>query len=371
MKLRRWVIIGLACLCVVAALATFKVMQIKAAIAFGESFPEPIEAVELAVVEQVSWQPRVSVTAEIVAIQDVELSNELAGRVVEVGFEPGATVAAGQLLVQFDTSEERARLEAAKAQAELARLVLNRNKKLLKTGAAAKEALDQAVAQRNAALAEEHALEAIIAKKTLRAPFAAEAGLHDLEAGQYLDAATVITRLVGSGQAVWLDFTLPQQQANLKKGDVVQVAAPGLRKQAIEATVIARDAWVNRQSRNMRYRALIAAASDLRPGTIVTVEVPTGPAQSVARLPETAVRYDSFGASVYVLEPAESDAPAVERASRRSVTLGPQENRTVIIVSGLKAGERVAANGSFKLRDGVLVSAKESVAAVQQRSAVD
>lgn len=366
MKLRRWVIIGLVCLCVTAALATFKVMQIRTAIAFAESFPEPVEAVELAVVEQISWRPTVSATAEVVALQDVELSNELAGRIVEIGFEPGATVAAEQLLVRLDTSEERARLEAAQAQAELARLVLARNKKLLKTGAAAKEAYDQAVAQRNAALAEERALRAIIAKKTLRAPFAAEAGLHELEVGQYLDAATVITRLVGTGEDVWLDFTLPQQQAKLSKGDVVTAVAPGLLAQAVEAIVIASDAWVDRQSRNMRYRALITEVNNLNPGTIVTVTVPTDQAQTVARLPATAVRYDSFGASVYVLTPAEPDAPAAERASRRAVTLGPQQNESVLIVSGLQAGERVAANGAFKLRDGVLVNAKEPVAALQK-----
>ncbi|MGI9285535.1 MAG: efflux RND transporter periplasmic adaptor subunit [Pseudomonadales bacterium] len=300
MKLRRWVIIGLVCFCVTAALAAFKVMQIRAAIAFAESFPEPVEAVELAVVEQVSWRPNVSATAEVVAPRDVELSNELAGRIVEVGFEPGATVAASQLLVRFDTSEERARLEAAQAQAELARLVLARNKKLLKTGAAAKEAYDQAVAQRNAALAEERALRAIIAKKTLRASFAAEAGLHQLAVGQYLDAATVITRLVGTGEDIWLDFTLPQQQARLSKGDVVKAVAPGLLDRAIEATIIARDAWVDKQSRNVRYRALATEITNLNPGTIVNVSVPMGQTQTVARLPATAVRYDSFGASVYV-----------------------------------------------------------------------
>ncbi len=368
MKLRRWVMLGLACLCIVAALATFKVMQIRAAIAFGESFPETVEAVELAVVEQVQWRPSVSVTAEIVAPQDVELSNELAGRVVEVGFKPGDSVDAGQLLVRFDTSEERARLEAATAQAELARLVLDRNKKLLKTGSAAKESYDQAVAQRNAALAEERALQAVIAKKTLRAPFAAAAGLHELEAGQYLDAATVITRLVGTDKGVWLDFTLPQQKANLEKGKIVQVVAPGLLQQPIDATIIARNAWVDRQSRNVRYRALITAAGALSPGAIVTVNVPTGPPRRVLRVPETAVRYDSFGASVYVLEPAEPDAAAKERVSRRAVTLGPQENKTVIIISGLEADERIAANGSFKLRDGVLVSAKVPVAVVQSPS---
>lgn len=371
MKLRRWVIIGVVCLCVVAALATFKVMQIRAAIAFGESFPETVEAVELAIVEQIEWRPSVSATAEIVALKDVELSNELAGRVVEVGFKPGASVVAGQLLVRFDTSEERARLEAARAQAELARLVLERNQKLLKTGSAAKESYDQAAAQRNATLAEERALQAVIAKKTLRAPFAAVAGLHELEAGQYLDAATVITRLVGTDKGVWLDFTLPQQQARLKTGDVVEAVAPGLLVQPVAATIIARNAWVDRQSRNVRYRALITEADALSPGTLVTVNVPTGPIRSVARVPETAVRYDSFGASVYVLEPAEPDAPAKERASRRAVTLGPQEKKTVIIVSGVKAGERVAANGAFKLRDGVLVAAKEPVAVVQRPAAAE
>lgn len=366
MILRRWVILGLACFCVTAILAAYKVMQIRAAIAFGESFPEPVETVEVAVAQQVLWQPTVSATAEIVAQQDVALSNELPGRIVEVGFEPGARVAAGQLLVRFDTSEEQARLEAAKAQAELARLVLARNKKLLKTGAAAREAYDQALAQRNAALAEERAQRAIIAKKTLRAPFAAETGLHELAVGQYLDAATVITRLVGTGQAVWLDFTLPQQQARLKKGGIVQVFAPGLLDKPVEATVIARDAWVDAQSRNVRYRAVIDRAGELQPGAIVTVSVPFGEPRTVVRIPATAVRYDSFGASVFVLVADKADDSATERASRRGVTLGPQENKTMIVTAGLQPGERVAANGSFKLRDGVLVGAKQPVAGSQK-----
>ncbi|MGI9296245.1 MAG: efflux RND transporter periplasmic adaptor subunit, partial [Pseudomonadales bacterium] len=165
---------------------------------------------------------------------------------------------------------------------------------------------------------------------------------------------------------VWLDFTLPQQQARLGKGDVVKAIAPGLLDQPIEATIIARDAWVDRQSRNVRYRALITEVTNLNPGTIVTVTVPMGQEQTVARLPATAVRYDSFGASVYVLTPAEPDASAVEGDSRRTVKFGPQENQSVIIISGLQVGERVAANGAFKLRDGALVSAKEPVAAVQK-----
>jgi membrane fusion protein (multidrug efflux system) len=118
-------------------LGYLKFAQIQAAIAFAETFPEPMETVELFSVREEVWQPTTSVTAETVAIHAIEVSTELAGRIVEVGFAPGATVRAGQLLVRLDTSEERAELAAARADARLATLALARNRKLIASGAAA------------------------------------------------------------------------------------------------------------------------------------------------------------------------------------------------------------------------------------------
>jgi membrane fusion protein (multidrug efflux system) len=259
--------------------------------------------------------------------------------------------------VRLDTREEQAQLAAAKADAELAQLDLDRNQKLASRGVASQEARDQAQAQRNSAVAQEERLQAVIDKKIIRAPFDGTAGIYSLEVGEYLQANTLITRLVGKQQQIWLEFNLPQQQLDLQLGDSINVQPQAATDKPIAASIIAKDTRVNPRSGNLRYRA-IADNPDGRlfPGTVVTVSVPAAEPQTVTRVPMTAVRYDAFGANVYVLEPAEPGAAAEFRALRRVVTLGPESGQMVVIKSGLHAGEKVAGNGAFKLREGILVN---------------
>jgi membrane fusion protein (multidrug efflux system) len=356
---RVWLRVVTVCVLVAGALAYFKYHQIQAAIAFGKSFPEPVEAVEVFVARTETWQPTTTVTGEVLALRTVDLSNELPGAIVEVNFAPGAEVAAGQVLVRLDTREEQAQLEAAAAEAELARLDYSRNQRLMASGAAAEEARDRTRARFDAAQATVRRLQAIIDKKTLRAPFAARTGLHQLEPGQYLDKGTVVTRLIGTGTELWIDFTLPQNQLQLELGDPVQVRqTDGGPSQ--QATIVARDAFVTETSRNVRFRALCDNARlGLVPGSLVTVEVPLGAPRTGTVVPITAVRRDAFGARVFVLHPAEEGARAPDRAEQRTVTPGPQRGELLVIAAGLRAGERVAANGAFKLREGVLVRGAE------------
>jgi membrane fusion protein (multidrug efflux system) len=332
-----------------------KYSQIRAAMAFAAAYPEQVVAVESALAFEGLWQPETSVTAEVVATRSVTLSNELAGTIAAVGFISGAPVKAGDVLVLLDTSEEQAQLAAARAEAEIARLELSRNQKLIVSGAAAEESRDQAKARHDAAVAAVNRLLAVIEKKTLRAPFDATTGLHQLEAGQYLDKGSVITRLIGLGESVWIDFTLPQQQALIAIGERVRVTAPGATG-TVEAEVIARDAFVNERSRNISVRALVNDPDGLLlPGSLVKVAVPVSGAQIATLVPLTAVRRSA---------PAEESARAPYRASQRPVVLGPQQGDLVIIVSGLKPGELVATDGAFKLREGVLVNPVSDTAGV-------
>jgi membrane fusion protein (multidrug efflux system) len=352
---RSWLVVIGACLAVAALLGYYKYAQIQAAIAFAAAYPEPVVAVESVLASEESWRPTSAATAQVVARRAVTLSNELPGAIAAVGFQSGERVHKGQVLVLLDTSEERAQLAAARADAEIARLELARNEKLIRSGAAAEEARDQARARHDAAVAAVNRLLAVIEKKTLRAPFDATTGLHELEVGQYLDKGAVITRLIGIDDSVWVDFTLPQQQATLQVGERVRVTAPAV-DGPIEAEVIARDAFVNERSRNVRMRALATGAGEvLLPGSLVTVEVPMAGEQTATLVPITAVRRNSFGASVFVLAPAEEGARGEYRAALRPVTLGPQRGDRIIIAEGLAPGERVASEGAFKLRDGALV----------------
>jgi len=357
MKWRRWLTVLVACVAITGALGYYKYSQIRAAMAAGAAYPEPVEAVELYVARQEIWQPTTRVTAQVVAPRLVDLRAELGGRIERIGFEPGAAVSAGQLLVALDVSEERAQRDAARADVELARLDYERNQKLIRTGAAAEAARDRAQAAFEAARAAVDRLEAIIAKKTLRAPFDGRAGLHGLEPGQFLDAGDLVVRLVGADDRVWVDFTLPQTQALEIAGDRVTLYAGA--GAPIEAEIIAREAVIDEQSRQLGFRAEVREPPPrLLPGSLITAEVPVGGSRNAVLVPQTAVRHDLFGTAVFLLEPAEEGASAPERARRREVTLGPRRDGLVVVTDGLRPGDRLAANGSFKLRSGSLVRAQ-------------
>ena len=360
MNTRRWLLTLTACALVFAALASYKVMQIRAAIAFGNSFPEPSETVEAVTVDSSKVQNYNHTIGVIVAPQSIVLRNEVAGRVSMVNFESGALVKQGAILLQFDISEEAARLKAAKAQAELAKLDLQRIKKLKNSNTVSEERYDQARAQYDIATAEVNSLQAIIDKRTLRAPFDARAGLHEFEVGDYLQSNTLITTLVGINDYTWVDFSLPHKQADIGLNTEVVVTTAMHPDKALTAIVVAKDSVISANSRSLRFRARLAGSSGIPPNAAVNVSVPVGEAQLRALVPTTAVRRDGLGDFVYVLEPnREVDAPEGSfRARRQSVAVGVPSEQAVAILKGLSEGDLIAANGAFKLRSGLLVDEK-------------
>lgn len=373
MRWLSWLGVVVVCGCITAALGFYKYNEIQAAIAMGKAFPEPAEAVERYVVREQTRHPSVSVTGEIVATQSATLQNELKGRIVHVGFAPGVVVDAGRILLQLDVSQEQAQLAEARADQKIAQLALDRSVRLVKNGAGSIENRDQARAQFDSARARVSALAALIDKKTLRAPFDAITSLHQLEVGQYLDAGTEITMLVGVADHVWVDFALPQNSAQIDIGSSVGVTYGELKK-PIAATVIARDASVNVRSRNLRLRAkLVSDRLALLPGMLVRVSVPLGTTEAVTVVPATAVRRDALGASVYLLEKVEEAGQSKTRARRHKVELAKvsdadQGADLIVIRNGLRSGDQIAAVGAFKLRDGSLVIPSEPNEAVQERS---
>jgi membrane fusion protein (multidrug efflux system) len=357
MSVRRWSITVTACLLLVIALAGFKYLQIRKLIAFAESFPEPSETVEPYTVTTSNWHNITTTVGEVKVPQTVVLRNEVEGRVTAVGFAPGERVNKDQMLLQLDASEEIAQLRAAEADAELAGQTLARNEKMIRQQLSSREQYDQARTQRAVALAQAEALRAVIAKKTVTAPFAAQAGLHSLQVGQFLAANTVITQLVGEQASVWVDFALPQQLASLPAGALVQVSLRGLVGEPLTGSVTATDPMVSPTSRNLMLRATVENRDNhLKPGMLVDVAVETSATQTVLVVPDTAVLFDHVGS--YVFELAKDDKGAL-RAKRRTVATGGAKSGLMMITSGVQAGELIAGNGAYKLQDGQLAYLKD------------
>jgi len=361
--IKKWILTLLACVVIAGVLIGYKMLDNKAAEEAAASAPEYSETVSDAAVKLIEYQPSVSVLGQVVAPQNVELRNEVAGTVAEVGFESGAQVKKGQLLLQLNISEEQAQLQSAIARAELARSTQKRIKKLRDSKTVSQDQYDKAVAELRVAKADKAMIQASIAKRTLRAPFDAITGIHQFDAGQYLEENTLITTLVGVQDFLWVDFSLPQIYTALPGEVSVVIASLSEGADALStgwvplsAPVIARESVMNAESRSLRYRAQVKRGeSGLLANAIVGVKVPVAEARSVLAIPAVAVLYSSAGTYVYVLNKDKTTAmPPAYRAQRQPVMLGDQLGELMIIKSGLEAGQRIASAGAFKLSDGLL-----------------
>lgn len=352
---RRWALLLLVCLVIVAVLGSLKYRQVQEAIALGNAFPERSEAVTAVIATPVDWQQSYKTIGEVRATRYIELRTEVGGKIAEIGFLGGDSVTAGQKLLVLDSTEERAQLQATRAQLKLAKLQLGRLGDLRKKNLASQNDYDSAEADKNILNANAAALMATIEKKTLTAPFDAQTGLHTLQVGQYLAANTTVTELTGGLGEVWIDFSLPQGKESLAIGDLVQISSRSVNGGQLQARVISANASLNTESRSRGFRALLVNPPEaIRPGAVVDVKAMTGSLQGVFRLPASAVRRNNFGAYVYVLKGSEPDALADYRASRRAITIGPSDGSDVLVTGGLEPGEMVAAIGAFKLLDGLL-----------------
>jgi membrane fusion protein, multidrug efflux system len=339
-------------------LGAWKYESIQSEQAASANQPEPMESVTIAVARGIDHRQTTTSIGTVLALRSITLKNELAGTVREVRLTPGQIVEAGTLLVALDVSVEEADLRAQEAQVALAKTVLNRRQHLSQELATTQEEVDRARADLDVAQAQIARTKAIIAKKTIRAPFRARVGIADVHPGQYLDEGTLLTTLQGVGDAVHVDFTVAQQvAAGLRVGESVEILAAS-DSSAIVAKIVALDARVDPTTRNAMIRARIEGTRNVpSPGASVRVQVPVGPTRNVVAIPVSALRKGPGGDQVFIVAPSTDGRT---RVHTRRVDIGPMFGDEIVIHAGLTAGEQIAALGSFKLRDGILVTVAES-----------
>lgn len=358
MNFKKWSLTIALCLTIFGGLAAYKVSEIRRSVAAAEAYPEQSEVVEQALVITGEYTPAITVMAEIIAPKRLDIRNELAGEITTVNFQSGEIVQQGQLLLQMDIATEQANLEAARARADLSRLVMNRSKELYNSNLASEEQLDTAVSQLTSAEAEIAVLERTIEKKTLRAPFSGRVGIHSFEAGQYLSANTLITSLIGSTGEIWLDFQIPQFYPQLPIGSAVTIKTINNRsnENGLQAIILAENTIINAGNRSRGYRASLN--SDLQtypPQTIVNISAPVAPPELVLQVPSVSVQYDPLGSYVFLLR--EDPSGNSFRAARQQVKIKLVGSEFTLLEpeTGLKAGDIIASAGAFKLYDGIKV----------------
>jgi membrane fusion protein (multidrug efflux system) len=299
------------------------------------------------------------------AVQGIELRAELAGTVREIAFTSGGTAAKGQVLVRFDTSIEEAQLRALKAQAELARLNLVRARDLHTQGVISQAEFDANDAAANQSVAQADATQAIIDKKTIRAPFSGRLGIRSVNLGQFVHDGDAIVSL-HSLDPVYVDFTVPEQQLDqVNRAMAVRVTTDATPGRKFEGKVTALNPEVDASTRNVKVQATVAnPTGDLRPGMFAHVSLVLPDNQPFLVIPSTAVLHAPYGDSVFVVTDVkdEKSGKTVKQVQMTTVRLGETRGDFVAVTTGLKAGQTVATSGVFKLRNGSTVAVDNSLA---------
>lgn len=330
----------------------FKTVMIGKAI---KGMANPPQTVSTTVARESAWSPTIEALGNLRASQQASLSAEVGGLVTAIHFDSGEKVRAGQPLVELNSAPLRAQLAQLEAQAELAATNLKRDQAQLKVQAISQAVVDTDAATLRSAQAQVAAQKALIAQKSINAPFAGQLGIRQVNLGQYLSPGAAVVTLQKL-DPMEVDFTVPQNQIDLiHVGMKVQVrssAAPG---KTFDAAITAIEPQVDTATRNLTVRARVPnPKSLLLPGAFATVQVSEGAPRSYITLPNAAIAYNPYGATVFVVKDEGKGPDGKPRlvAQQRFVTTGPTRGDQVAVLDGLKAGETVVTAGQLKLRNG-------------------
>lgn len=333
----------------------FTARMIKKFMAAGQSPPAIVTTVKA---ELLTWQPQLKAVGSLRAMRGVDVSSEISGIVRTLHFKSGDEVKSEQILVQLNADADVALLHSLEAAAELANTVYERDKKQFEVQVISQATLDSDAADLKSKKAQVAQQAAIVDKKTICAPFAGRLGISTVNPGQYVNPGDKIVTLQLL-DSVYVDFYLPQQELSLLSiGQKVTVSTDTYPGRTFAGKITAINPKVDPDTRNVQVEATIANPKHkLLPGMYATVEVIAGEVQRNITLPQTAVTYNPYGDTVYIVEESgkSQDGKPLLIAKQTFVSVGRTRGDQVAILTGIKEGSIVVSSGQLKLKNGIVV----------------
>ena len=322
--------------------------------------PPPV-SVSSTFVKTEEWQSKIRSVGTLQAIQGVDITTELAGKVKKIHLTSGGRVNTDDILVELNTDAEIAQRDSLRAIVELAEITYTRNKSQFAAGAISQATLDfdrTDLENKKGQLAQQ---EAILAKKIIRAPFAGILGISAVNLGQYLNTGDKIITLQ-SLDPIYVDFSLPQQAiGSIKVGQKVTLKIDTYGEKLFEGEITSIDPKVDATTRNILIEATIPNPdSKLYPGMFGEIEVYTGTSRNALVLPKMAISFNPFGEIVYVIQQSTKDKSRLS-VKQTFVTVGESRDNQTVILKGIKEGDQVVTAGQLKLKNGTAVRINNSI----------
>ncbi|WP_429945825.1 efflux RND transporter periplasmic adaptor subunit [Bibersteinia trehalosi] len=344
------------------------------------NMPETVSEVTVMQVDSREWTPMIGATGSIRPNQGAMLSAQAAGTVTRVAVSSGDRVRKGQLLVEIDSSAERASLKASEAQLPNALANYNRYKNLVASNSASRMEFDNAKATYEALVANIEALKEQIVRRQIYAPFDGMAGIVNVNVGQFVTAGTEIVR-VEDQSSMKIRFTLPQTDLErIEIGQKVTATIDALPGQTFPARISAMDPAVDRTTGLINLEAVVTEGQNkLLSGMFARLNIAMPTQYNQVVVPQIAVAYTMYGESVYVLQDlSDEDKSLVSKMAEQNPSLQVDkiyrvkqaevktlERRGIYsqLAKGVNVGDVIVTGGMQRISNGslVMVSEREAV----------
>ena len=302
------------------------------------------------IVKTTTFDNNLSLSGSIEANEQIEIHSEVSGIVEGIYFTEGSYVNKGQVLFKVNDIELRAQLRQASTQENLAAENQRRAKLLLQKEAISQEEFDVANAGFASAQAQSQLIRAQISKTSVKAPFSGKIGLRSISPGTYITPTIVVAKLVNTGK-LKITFSIPEKYATqVKSGSTIDFTVSGSDK-VYNAKIYAIEPEIAVATRTLQIRA-IADNTDgkLFPGTFADVKLPLNIIKDAIVVPSEAIVPVQNGKKVYIANMGKAKEVMVDATTRTDAS--------ILILSGLKAGDTLITSGVMSLKNDAPIKVK-------------
>lgn len=349
-----------------------KAMMAKGMNEFFDNMPQPPAVVSDYTTKLTRWTDAEEAVGTFAAVNGTQVTTEAGGVIKRIAFDAGSSVKAGAVLVELNSANELATLKSLQAQARLAATQRDRWRELGRDKLVSKDDVEQRATAAATAQAQADAQRALIAQKTIRAPFTGVLGIRTINLGQYVQPGDPLVSLQ-SLDPIYLNFTLPEQRiASVAEGNLIHATVDALPGEQFEGKITAIDPAVDPNTRNFSVQATLRnPEGKLRPGAFAHVDFEVGEPRQVIVIPQTAISFNPYGNSVFVISQVKAgkDEKTLDGkplgtklvVKQRFIKTGTKRGDLVAVTEGLKPGERVVTSGLLKLRNDAVVTVNNTV----------
>lgn len=286
----------------------------------------------------------VNAVGNLRALDQVELTTEVSGRVVEMNLKSGKRVGLGQLLLRLDDRQARADLQIAEATLADARRQYERAQRLQANNSISQSQVDELRTARDVAEAQRESARTRLDNHRIEAPFEGVIGLSDISLGTYLSSGTSVTTL-DSTDRMELGFSVPERfLGQVQMGQMVRGTSPAYPDEGFQGEVVELGTRINELSRTLPVRAIIDNPDGkLRPGQFMSANLTLREREALV-IPEQAVMIRGDDKYVFIAEDGV--------ARRISVSLGSRSPGWVEVSDGLSEDDQVIITGQDRLSSG-------------------